>query len=144
MANFRDSIKNIVTNVEKVILGKTDTIRMALSAILGGGHVLIEDVPGVAKTILVRTLAMSSGCTFARIQCTPDLLPSDVSGVSIFNQQSRQFEFRAGPIFHQIVVADEINRATPRTQSAFLEAIDRKSTRLNSSHIQKSRMPSSA
>jgi len=123
VANFRDSIKNIVTNVEKVVLGKTDTIRMALSAVLGGGHVLIEDVPGVAKTILVRTLAMSSGCTFARIQCTPDLLPSDVSGVSIFNQQSRQFEFRAGPIFHQIVVADEINRATPRTQSAFLEAM---------------------
>ncbi len=123
MANFRDSIKNIVTNVEKVVLGKTDTIRMALSAVLGGGHVLIEDVPGVAKTILVRTLAVSSGCTFSRIQCTPDLLPSDVSGVSIFNQQSRQFEFRAGPIFHQIVVADEINRATPRTQSAFLEAM---------------------
>ncbi len=123
MSSFRDAIKNIVTNVEKVVLGKTDTIKMALSAVLGGGHVLIEDVPGVAKTILVRTLAMSSGCSFARIQCTPDLLPSDVSGVSIFNQQTRQFEFRAGPIFHQIVVADEINRATPRTQSAYLEAM---------------------
>lgn len=123
MSNFRESIKNIVTNVEKVVLGKTETIKMALAAVLGGGHVLIEDVPGVAKTILVRTLAMSSGCTFSRIQCTPDLLPSDVSGVSIFNQQSRQFEFRAGPIFHQIIVADEINRATPRTQSAFLEAM---------------------
>jgi len=123
VANFRESLKNIVTNVEKVVLGKTDTIRMALSAMLGGGHVLIEDVPGVAKTILVRTLALSSGCSFARIQCTPDLLPSDVSGVSIFNQQTRQFEFRPGPIFHQIVVADEINRATPRTQSAFLEAM---------------------
>ena len=123
MSNFREAIKNIVTNVEKVVLGKTETVKMALAAVLGGGHVLIEDVPGVAKTILVRTLAMSSGCTFARIQCTPDLLPSDVSGVSIFNQQSRQFEFRAGPIFHQIVVADEINRATPRTQSAFLEAM---------------------
>ncbi len=123
MSSFRDAIKNIVTNVEKVVLGKTDTIKMALSAVLGGGHVLIEDVPGVAKTILVRTLAISSGCSFARIQCTPDLLPSDVSGVSIFNQQTRQFEFRAGPIFHQIVVADEINRATPRTQSAYLEAM---------------------
>ncbi len=123
MSNFRESIKNIVGNVEKVVLGKTETIRMALAAVLGGGHVLIEDVPGVAKTILVRTLAMSSGCSFSRIQCTPDLLPSDVSGVSIFNQQTRQFEFRAGPIFHQIVVADEINRATPRTQSAFLEAM---------------------
>ncbi len=123
MSGFRDAIKNIVTNVEKVVLGKTDTIRMALSAVLGGGHVLIEDVPGVAKTILVRTLAVSSGCTFSRIQCTPDLLPSDVSGVSIFNQQTREFEFRPGPLFHQIVVADEINRATPRTQSAFLEAM---------------------
>jgi len=123
VSSFREAIKNIVTNVEKVVLGKTETVRMALAAVLGGGHVLIEDVPGVAKTILVRTLAVSSGCTFARIQCTPDLLPSDVSGVSIFNQQTRQFEFRAGPIFHQIVVADEINRATPRTQSAFLEAM---------------------
>jgi MoxR-like ATPase len=123
VSSFRDAIKNIVANVEKVVLGKTDTIRMALSAVLGGGHVLIEDVPGVAKTILVRTLAASSGCTFSRIQCTPDLLPSDVSGVSIFNQQTRQFEFRPGPLFHQIVVADEINRATPRTQSAFLEAM---------------------
>lgn len=96
---------------------------MALAAILGGGHVLLEDVPGVAKTILVRTLAVSSGCSFARIQCTPDLLPSDVNGVSIFNQNTREFEFRPGPIFAQIVIADEINRATPRTQSAFLEAM---------------------
>ena len=123
MSNFRTVLKDIIGNVEKVILGKTEVIKMALAAMLGGGHVLLEDVPGVAKTILVRTLAMSSGCTFARVQCTPDLLPSDVSGVSVFNQQSRQFEFRPGPIFHQIVVADEINRATPRTQSAFLEAM---------------------
>jgi len=85
--------------------------------------VLLEDVPGVAKTILVRTLALTSGCSFARIQCTPDLLPSDVNGVSIFNQNTRDFEFRPGPIFAQIVIADEINRATPRTQSAFLEAM---------------------
>ncbi|HIA47984.1 MAG TPA: MoxR family ATPase [Candidatus Hydrogenedentes bacterium] len=96
---------------------------MALAAVLGGGHVLLEDVPGVAKTILVRTLALTSGCSFARIQCTPDLLPSDVNGVSIFNQNTREFEFRPGPIFAQIVIADEINRATPRTQSAFLEAM---------------------
>ena len=113
----------MITNVEQVVLGKPEVIRMALSAILGGGHVLLEDVPGVAKTILVRTLAISSGCSFARIQCTPDLLPSDVSGVSIFDQKSREFEFRPGPIFNQIIVADEINRATPRTQSAFLEAM---------------------
>ncbi len=96
---------------------------MAVAAILGGGHVLLEDVPGVAKTILVRALAISSGSSYARIQCTPDLLPSDVSGVSIFNQKTREFEFRPGPIFNQIIIADEINRATPRTQSAFLEAM---------------------
>ena len=123
MSSFRPLIKDIVSNVETVVLGKTSTIQMALAAVLGGGHVLLEDVPGVAKTILVRTLAMSSGCSFARIQCTPDLLPSDVNGVSIFNQNTREFEFRAGPIFAQIVIADEINRATPRTQSAFLEAM---------------------
>ena len=123
MSSFRTTIKEIITNVERVILGKREVIRMAISAILGGGHVLLEDVPGVAKTILVRALAISSGCTFARIQCTPDLLPSDVSGVSVFNQKTREFEFRPGPIFHQIVIADEINRATPRTQSAFLEAM---------------------
>ena len=105
------------------MLGKTPQIHMALAAVLGGGHVLLEDVPGVAKTILVRTLALTSGCSFARIQCTPDLLPSDVNGVSIFNQNTREFEFRPGPIFAQIVIADEINRATPRTQSAFLEAM---------------------
>jgi MoxR-like ATPase len=123
MANFRTIIKEIVQNVETVVVGKTQVVQMALGAMLGGGHVLLEDVPGVAKTVLVRTLARSSGCTFSRIQCTPDLLPSDVSGVSIFNQQTRDFEFRPGPIFAQIVVADEINRATPRTQAAFLEAM---------------------
>ena len=123
MSSFRPIIKEIIENVERVILGKPEVIRMAISAILGGGHVLLEDVPGVAKTMLVRALAISSGCTFARIQCTPDLLPSDVSGVSVFNQKTREFEFRPGPIFHQIVIADEINRATPRTQSAFLEAM---------------------
>lgn len=123
MSGFRPLIKEIVANVEQVVLGKTHQIQMALAAILGGGHVLLEDVPGVAKTILVRTLAVTSGCSFTRIQCTPDLLPSDVNGVSIFNQNTREFEFRAGPIFAQIVIADEINRATPRTQSAFLEAM---------------------
>lgn len=123
MNSFKPLIKSIVANVETVVLGKTQQIQMALAAILGGGHVLLEDVPGVAKTILVRTLALTSGCSFSRIQCTPDLLPSDVTGVSIFNQNTREFEFRPGPIFAQIVIADEINRATPRTQSAFLEAM---------------------
>ncbi len=123
MGGFRETIKAIIGNVELVILDKTAVIKTALAAILGGGHVLLEDVPGVAKTVLVRALAISSGCSFTRIQCTPDLLPSDVSGVSVFNQKSLEFEFRKGPVFSQIVVADEINRATPRTQSALLEAM---------------------
>lgn len=123
MSSFRPIIKDIVKEVENVVLGKTKVIQMALSAFLGGGHVLLEDVPGVAKTVMVRALAMASGCSFTRIQCTPDLLPSDVSGVSIFNQKTQEFEFRPGPIFSQFVIADEINRATPRTQSALLEAM---------------------
>jgi len=123
VGEFRDIIKTIISNVEQVVLGKTPVVKAALSAVLAGGHVLLEDVPGVAKTILVRSLAISSGCTFARIQCTPDLLPSDVSGVSVFNQQTREFEFRPGPVFAQVVLADEVNRATPRTQSALLEAM---------------------
>ena len=121
--NFRQTIKDITQNIETVILDKTAVIQAALAAYLAGGHVLLEDVPGVAKTMLVRALAVSTGCTFTRIQCTPDLLPTDVSGVSIFNQKTQEFEFRRGPLFAQIVVADEINRATPRTQSALLEAM---------------------
>ncbi len=123
MGEFRDIVKSTVGNVEKVILGKGHVIRTAFAAFLSGGHVLLEDVPGVAKTMLVRALAISSGCSFSRIQCTPDLLPSDVSGVSVYNQKTMEFEFRPGPIFANVVVADEINRATPRTQSAFLEAM---------------------
>lgn len=123
MGTFRSVIKDVVNAVEQVILGKTNVINMALSALLGGGHVLLEDVPGVAKTVLVRTLALASGCSFTRIQCTPDLLPTDVTGVSIYNQKTQEFEFRRGPVFAQIIVADEINRATPRTQSALLEAM---------------------
>lgn len=123
MSTFRPVIKDVVGAVEQVVLGKTEVIKMAFSAMLGGGHVLLEDVPGVAKTMLVRTLAIASGCSFTRIQCTPDLLPTDVTGVSIFNQKTQEFEFRPGPIFAQIIVADEINRATPRTQSALLEAM---------------------
>src|SRR6266699_3818302 len=113
----------IVTNVEKVIIGKLQPIRLALVAYLCEGHILMEDVPGVAKTMLARALAKSIGCTFKRVQCTPDLLPTDVTGVSVFNQKTAEFEFRPGPIFAQTVLADEINRATPRTQSAILEAM---------------------
>ncbi|MBX7259686.1 MAG: MoxR family ATPase [Candidatus Hydrogenedentes bacterium] len=123
MSAFRQAIKDIITNVETVVLDKTAVIKTALSALLAGGHVLMEDVPGVAKTVLVRALAISSGCGFSRIQCTPDLLPTDVSGVSIFNQKTQEFEFRRGPVFAQVVLADEINRATPRTQAALLEAM---------------------
>lgn len=123
MGEFRDVIKKIVANAERVVLDKRPVIQAAMSAVLAGGHVLMEDVPGVAKTVLVRALAVSMGCTFTRIQCTPDLLPSDISGVSVYNQQTREFEFRPGPVFSQVIVADEINRATPRTQAALLEAM---------------------
>jgi MoxR-like ATPase len=109
--------------MEKVIIGKRQQLTLALTAYLCEGHILLEDVPGVAKTMLARALARSVGCSFKRIQCTPDLLPTDVTGVSIFNQKTTEFEFRAGPIFAQTVLADEINRATPRTQSALLEAM---------------------
>src|SRR5438876_9522956 len=113
----------IIGNIEKVIIGKRPQLALAVSAYFCEGHILLEDVPGVAKTMLARALAKSVGCTFKRIQCTPDLLPTDVTGVSIFNQKSNEFEFRAGPIFAQTVLADEINRATPRTQAALLEAM---------------------
>ena len=123
MAEFRQTLKDIIGNIEQVILDKGATIRATMAAFLAGGHVLLEDVPGVAKTMLCRALAVSSGCAFTRIQCTPDLLPSDVTGVSIYNQKTQEFEFRRGPIFNQVIVADEVNRATPRTQSALLEAM---------------------
>lgn len=113
----------VVENVERVIVGKSDVVELLLIALLCDGHVLLEDVPGVGKTMLARALAVSLGVAFKRIQCTPDLLPGDVTGVSIFNQQSRQFEFLPGPAFANVLLADEINRATPRTQSALLEAM---------------------
>jgi MoxR-like ATPase len=115
--------QKIVGNVEKVIIGKRPAVTLTLVAALCEGHVLLEDVPGVAKTMLARAFAKSIGCTFKRLQCTPDLLPTDVTGVSVFNPKTTDFEFRPGPLFAQIVLADEINRATPRTQSALLEAM---------------------
>jgi MoxR-like ATPase len=115
--------QKLIANIERVIIGKRQPVTLTLVAALCEGHVLLEDVPGVAKTMLARAVARSLGCSFKRLQCTPDLLPTDVTGVSVFNPKSTEFEFRAGPIFAQIVLADEINRATPRTQSALLEAM---------------------
>src|SRR5947208_6452177 len=113
----------LISNIEKVIIGKRQPLTLALAAYLCEGHILLEDVPGVAKTMIARALAVSVGCTFKRLQCTPDLLPTDVTGVSIFNQKTTEFEFRPGPIFAQTLLTDEINRATPRTQSALLQAM---------------------
>ena len=115
--------REIVQNVEKVIVGKTEVVELVVIALISRGHALIEDVPGVGKTMLARSVARSVGCDFSRIQFTPDLLPSDVTGVSFYNQKTSEFEFRPGPILSQIVLADEINRATPKTQSALLEAM---------------------
>jgi len=115
--------RRVTENVERVIVGKGEAVELLLIALLCDGHVLLEDVPGVGKTMLARSLAVSLGVSFKRVQCTPDLLPNDVTGVSIFNQQTRQFEFMPGPAFAHILLADEINRATPRTQSALLEAM---------------------
>src|SRR5262245_55179419 len=122
-ADVAGTAARIITNIEKVIIGKRNQVSLALAAYLCEGHILLEDVPGVAKTMFARALARSVGCTFKRLQCTPDLLPTDVTGVSIFNQKISEFEFRAGPIFAQTLLADEINRTTPRTQAALLEAM---------------------
>jgi len=118
------AVQRVVANVEKVIVGKGEAVAFSLIAVICHGHVLIEDVPGVGKTVLTKAIACSIGCSFKRIQFTPDLLPSDVTGTSIFNQKTSNFEFRPGPIIAQIVLADEINRATPKTQSALLEAME--------------------
>ena len=121
-----DDIGVIINNVCKVIVGKPEAVELAVIGLLSGGHILIEDVPGVGKTVLARSIAASIACSFNRIQFTPDLLPTDVSGVSLYNQKTGDFEFREGPIVSQIVLADEINRATPKTQSAMLEAMEEK------------------
>jgi MoxR-like ATPase len=114
----------LIENVSRVIIGKKPEVRLTVIGLLCQGHVLLEDVPGVGKTVMAKALARSIGCSFSRIQFTPDMLPSDVTGISVFNQQSREFEFRAGPIFSQVVLTDEINRATPKTQAALLEAME--------------------
>jgi MoxR-like ATPase len=124
IAQIQEFSLRVKKNIEKVIIGKSQTVELVVIGLLCQGHLLIEDVPGVGKTMLARSLAKSLGCTFNRIQFTPDMLPSDVTGVSIFNQVTREFEFRPGPIMAQIVLVDEINRATPKTQSALLEAME--------------------
>lgn len=123
MTQVQAAARKILANIEKVIIGKRQEVVLALVSYFCEGHILLEDVPGVAKTMLARALACSVDCTFKRVQCTPDLLPTDITGASIFNQKTAEFEFRQGPIFAQIVLADEINRATPRTQAALLEAM---------------------
>jgi MoxR-like ATPase len=123
VGRVKDLATKLRESIQLVIVGKGEAINLAIVALLCRGHILVEDVPGIGKTTLSKALAQSLGCTFGRIQCTPDLMPSDVVGVNMFNQKTSEFEFRPGPVFSQIVLADEINRATPRTQSALLEAM---------------------
>jgi MoxR-like ATPase len=124
MSEVKELSSRLLENIQTVIVGKAEVVRLILICLLSHGHMLLEDVPGMGKTMLVRTLAKSLGCTFSRIQFTPDLLPSDVLGVSIFNQKTQEFEFKQGPIMAQIVLADEINRTSPRTQSSLLECME--------------------
>jgi len=124
MIDVQEFSRKLVANVERVIVGKSSAVQLSVVGLLSRGHLLIEDVPGVGKTMLARSLSRSLGCSFGRIQFTPDLLPSDVTGVSIYNQGTREFEFKPGPIMSQVVLIDEINRATPKTQAALLEAME--------------------
>ena len=133
MEIVKDFANKVINNVEKVIVGKRSPVEATLLALLCQGHILIEDVPGTGKTILARAVALSIGCSFRRIQFTPDMLPSDVTGVSVFNQKNLEFEFRPGPIHAQIVLVDEINRATPKTQSALLEAMEERQVTVDGS-----------
>jgi len=123
-AEIAEQCGKLIAEIEKVIVGKRNVVEQVVVGLLAGGHVLIEDIPGVGKTMLARSLALSLGCSFKRIQFTPDLLPADITGTSIFNQKTNQFEFRPGPVFGNIVLADEINRATPKAQSSLLEAME--------------------
>ncbi len=123
MTEIQEFVEKIIGNVEKVIVGKREVVELVVVALLCEGHILIEDVPGVGKTMLARSVAISLGSSFKRLQCTPDLLPNDITGVSVFNQKTGEFEFRPGPAFVNILLTDEINRATPRTQSALLECM---------------------
>ena len=134
--NVQEPAERTIGNIERVIVGKHAEVRLALVALLCEGHILIEDVPGVGKTMLAKALSRSVGCTFRRIQFTPDLLPSDVTGLSIFNQKTQDFEFRPGPIMAQVVLADEINRATPKTQSALLECMEERQATIDGTSYQ--------
>ena len=124
MIDLATTAEKVIQNVERVIVGKHAEVELTLVALLSNGHILLEDVPGTGKTMLAKSLARSLGCSFKRIQFTPDLLPSDVTGVSIYNQKTTEFEYRPGPVSAQVILADEINRATPKTQSALLEAME--------------------
>lgn len=136
MSVVQEVSQKLVENVEKVIVGKRRVVELTVLGLLSQGHLLIEDVPGVGKTVLAKSLANSVGCDFQRIQFTPDMLPSDVTGVSVFNQKTAEFEFRPGPIHANIVLVDEINRATPKTQSALLEAMEEQQVTVDGSTYQ--------
>ncbi|WP_158734608.1 MoxR family ATPase [Alteribacillus sp. YIM 98480] len=131
MNENRSALQTVIENIERVVVGKREEIELSLTALLAKGHVLLEDVPGVGKTMMVRAIARSIGAEFNRIQFTPDLLPSDVTGVSIYNQKTLEFEFRPGPIMGNVVLADEINRTSPKTQAALLEALEEKSVTID-------------
>src|SRR5476651_1801721 len=136
MATINETGERVAANVERVIIGKRQEVRLTLVALMCRGHLLIEDVPGTGKTVLAKALARSLGCTFRRIQFTPDLLPSDVTGLSIYNQKTQEFEFRPGPIMAQVVLADEINRATPKTQSSLLECMEERQATIDGTTYQ--------
>ena len=123
MDNFAQTCEEILDNMEEVMVGKREVLEEALTCFLAGGHLLLEDVPGVGKTMLARSLAVSSGAKFRRVQCTPDLLPKDITGITVYHQETEEFEFSPGPIFSQVLLVDEVNRATPKTQSGLLESM---------------------